>query len=273
MIPIRHSISNIARSINTNGSMPVVVMADDFEDYICKYDYSSKLINEYLAHCFLRVWNLPVFDASLVSIKQDHVIPEIICNRLQKHHFNKPAFGLKYDNEALDVSNVLLGLHKDYTELNKFINRNDFIKIALFDLWVANTDRNINNYNILIRPEPQGNRLIPIDHTDIFDTCRLGHSLCQLTEDDSVLSSDLARVMILNNKKTQGEVKDLLLKFSTFVTECGKLLPSIINSIPAEWCIDKPLLESNISQSIFQNADWLKETIDNFKELIHKHIR
>lgn len=253
--------------------MPVVVMADDFEDYICKYDYPSKLINEYLAYCFLRVWNLPFFDAALVSINPDHITPDIICNRLQKHHFNKPSFGLKYNNEALEASSLLLGLHKDYTELNKFINRNDIIKIGLFDLWLANTDRHGHNYNMLVRPEPKGNRLLPIDHSDIFDTCRLGQKLSQLTEEDSVLSSDLAQVLILNNKKTQDEVKDLLSNFSTFVGECGKLLPIIVNSIPAEWCSDKPTLESNISQSIFQNADWLKETIDNFKELIHKHIR
>ncbi len=152
MLTSRYSISEISRVIDTQGSMPVVVLADDLEDYVCKYDFNGKLINEYLAWKFLEAWELPTIPAAFLEIRPEHVKAEFLSNRIQRSQFRKPTFGLRYENNAADVNNLLLGLKNDYNELRKFTNRADLLKIAFFDLWIANTDRNHNNYNLLILP-------------------------------------------------------------------------------------------------------------------------
>lgn len=57
------SISEIEKKFETNGSRPILVLANDFEHYICKYPHfpnDSKLINEYLANQFARIWGIYV---------------------------------------------------------------------------------------------------------------------------------------------------------------------------------------------------------------------
>lgn len=273
MLPKRKSIEEIKKAIDTNGSRPVIVFADDFEYYLCKYDSCSKIINEYIAHCFLKVWEVPVFPAAIVQIQPEHIPNRVVQNRTQPHHFNKPSFGLLYNDEAIDASNLLIGLKGNYNELRKFVNRKDFIKIALFDLWVANTDRNVNNYNMLIKPSNEGFMITPIDHTDIFDGCRLGQQLAQLTKLDSILSSNLAHVLMYNTKKIAAEANALLDIFPTFVVKCGEFLPKMVESIPDLWCTDKKQLLDQLSSSLITDTHWLADTKENFRELIQDHIR
>ncbi len=272
MIPRKHSIAVISNILPTTGSSPVVVMANDLNDYICKYGFHNKLINELLAYHFLTSWELPIIPAAIVNIDLDHVPVSIKGQILQPRHFHSPTFGLQYMNEYLDASNLLLGLNKDYGELNKFANKYDLIKIALFDLWLANTDRNHNNYNLLINPTPGGYKFHPIDHTDIFDGGRLGQPLAQLTEFDSLLSSDLANIFALNKRKTSDYVNNLILKFPIFVRECGNHVDEIVSEIPPEWCDDKESLKTSIISSVIKNDTWINDTLSNFKELIHKYI-
>ena len=239
-------------------------MAEDFEDYACKYDSNNKLINEYLAHQFLQAWELKVFPAAFVNIKKDHIPDTILSSKIRVHYFDRPTFGLQYQNDAIDATNILLGLKNDYYELAKFANRFNLLKIALFDLWLANNDRNHNNYNILI----QSNEFIPIDHSDIFDGGRLGNELSQLTEEDSLIKSDLTLTFLNGKTKIEDYVDELMNKFPIFVKSCGDALPIIIENLPDEWCNDKPLLTQNIAASVIENADWINQTKSSFLQLI-----
>src|SRR5690348_4904939 len=103
----------------------------------------------------------------------------MLSGRLARHMFDKPCFGLMYDVEAGEASNIYLGLKGNSYELNKYPERFDLLKIALFDLWLANNDRNHNNYNLLLKD----GRFVPIDHSEIFDGSSLGRKLSQLTVD------------------------------------------------------------------------------------------
>lgn len=269
MLPRLQSISNISRVIDTAGSKPVVVAANDLEDYACKYDSKKKLISELIGHQFARIWGLPVLPAAIVNISREHVPENILQARIRLVDFDKPAFGLQYENDALDATNVLLGLKNDSYEIAKFTNRLSLLKIALFDLWLANDDRNQNNYNLLILEH----QFIPIDHSNIFDGGRLGDELAQLTEDSSILTSDLALTLLNQKTKVEEEATRLIENFHIFVGNCNEQLPTIIADLPDEWCSDKPLLLYNIQAAVVQNPDWLTDTISSFKELIHKFIR
>jgi hypothetical protein len=143
------------------------------------------------------------------------------------------------------------------------------LKIALFDLWLANNDRNHVNYNLLIKD----NKFVPIDHSEIFDGCRLGSKLSQLTMEDSIISSDLAMTFLNNKGKTEEAATDLIEEFPIFVANCNAALPTIIDAIPGEWTKDKGSLTAHIKSSVIENQVWLKDTISSFSELIHTFIR
>lgn len=268
MLPSKVSISPINRAIETGGSRPVVVMADDFEEYICKYDSNGKLINEYCSLCFLDAWGIPHLPGALVNILPEHINPEIISNRTQPHHFGKPTFGLRYQKETVDVTNMFVGLKGNYHELGKYQSRRTLLKIALFDLWLANTDRSANNYNLLVQSIEDRFQIIPIDHSDVFDGCRLGQELAQLTAEDSILYADLAHVLLYNPKKIADEANAILDNFPTFVLNCGNMLPDIVAGMPNEWCLNKQQLEQQIREAVIENNAWLNDTKANFRELV-----
>ncbi|MDO7742360.1 MAG: hypothetical protein MUP99_01260 [Pedobacter sp.] len=259
------SITSISRVIPTAGSLPVVVLANDFEEYACKYDSGSKLINDYLGHQFLQHWGLQTLPAALVQIQKEHIPKEILGGRIQMHLFDKPSFGLRYNNDAASISDVLLGLRGDHYEVSKFTDRYDLMNIGLFDLWLANNDRNENNSNLLIIDS----KFIAIDHADIFDGCGLGRPLSQLTNEDSILNSSLAATFLSNKTKRENRCKELIVQFPNFVSNCKKALPELINHIPDEWCSDKAYLTDNIMSSVIDNPTWIRETISSFSELIH----
>ncbi len=72
--------------------------------------------------------------------------------------------------------------------------------IALFNLWVANEDRNWNNANLLY--DVNSNNLIAIDHGCILNTATFDYNLSLLTQNETILYSDLAHI-ILNDISTE----------------------------------------------------------------------
>ncbi|WP_175635845.1 HipA family kinase [Pedobacter ghigonis] len=269
MLNIRSSIAKISRVIPTGGSLPVVVMADNLEDYVCKYDFGTKLINEYLGHQFLQLWEIGVFSAAFVNIKRDHVPAEILNGRIQGHLFDKPCFGLQYENNALSVNDIIIGSSGDRYELDKFEDRFSLMDIGLFDLWLANDDRNQNNSNLLLLE----NRLVPIDHSNLFDGDGLGRELSPLTWEDSIIHSDIAKVLLNSKLKREARHQQLLEQFPIFVSRCRQALPDLIAGIPNQWCNDKALLREQITSSVMDNQKWLDQTISSFSELIHNFNR
>lgn len=148
----RHSIEAIHRVFPTNGSRPVLVTCDDFEDYVCKYRFVDQLLNEFLASEFLRLWDVPTPETCFVRVKSDHVPREVWPEGARPPLFEKECFGSKYLPSAIEVSDSLTTLATVPGDARKIKNRADFLKIAIFDLWMANEDRTGNNYNLLLVP-------------------------------------------------------------------------------------------------------------------------
>lgn len=276
MLDKKVSVHPIEKVIETNGSRPVIVVDEQFDEYACKYDWPQKLIKEYIAHHFLEVWGLPTMPAVFLNVLPDHIAPAnvregVISNRTQPRHFNKPCFGTLYNPNATAVSNQLTGLKSDYNELKKYSNREDFLKIALFDLWVVNSDRNHGNYNMLVQPVNKEYIITPIDHSEIFDGFDIGDSLSQLTPESSILTSSMALVFLNNKRKITQQVEALLNNFPNFVLECGKLLPELVDNCPDSWCNNKAKLLQDLTNFV-EDENWIQETIQNFKELVQTHL-
>ncbi len=267
------SITPITQVIWTNGSQPVLAHCSDEWDYVCKYDSPSKLFNEYVAASFLKMWEIPTPEFSLIQIKQSHIPDEIVSGRIQPAFFNKPCFGSRHLAHAQDITAIANLLLQNDHERRKIHNTKDFLKIALFDLWVANTDRNTNNHNLLLNPEPHGNVIYAIDHSDIFDGCRLGHNFGPLTYHDSILSADFARILLPNRPKLINELDQLTNEFYLCASLCEQNVENIIGRIPKEWKL--PIVDPTLAlkQALFDNNHWKDECLTLLRQYTSEATR
>lgn len=200
MIKRLNSISSIQKVFCDTNRSPVVVLADDFNEYVCKHTRhtpASYLFNELLANRFLKYWNLKVPEVVFIKVKPEHLKPEDFSAKLQPVDFNVTTIGFEYLMNSFEA-NQLMATIKSSKSIKLFQQKNDLLKIALFDIWIANEDRKQNNYNLLLVQEPYGKiNFAPIDHEMIFNTGNLDKGLVELTEDESLATSTIFRKLIL----------------------------------------------------------------------------
>ena len=69
-----NTIQEIHKVYDTRGSSPILVTCDDFNNWVCKYDHSSKkLFNELIASEFAKIWGINVPETSLIQVKIEHL--------------------------------------------------------------------------------------------------------------------------------------------------------------------------------------------------------
>lgn len=159
-------------------SIPLKVLCDDNEIYIIKTMFKKhppleELINEILCNYFLQCWDISVPEQALVifdSILAEQYLLEgkTIDKKYLEFDFKDHYFyGSKFlpNSTEIDLYNFTLENKHDF---NKFENPLDLIKIGIFDRWIANKDRRIDNPNILMINSGTKFKLIPIDNTQAF---------------------------------------------------------------------------------------------------------
>lgn len=267
------TIESIHKIFDTSGSHPVLVTCDDRQDWVCKYDqHPIYLFNELIAADFARIWNIRVPETALITVKEEH-IPDDMLPQLQKMWFKKECFGSLFHQDAKEIDLSMLPLFRERTFRTKVKNKSDFLKIALFDIWLSNDDRNHNNFNLLLSTEAGNTHFFyVIDHVGIFNSSSLKLGIYELSCDDSIIKTDLARILFSKNKKIKYIVEDLVEKFYLCVLECKNQLPEILSQVPASWNLDLPLLEKQIRESIFTD-EWLKTCENTFREFIQSYIQ
>lgn len=186
----RHSIQEIIKIYETGGSHPLLVTCDDLQEWVCKNDRTTlNLFNELLGYRFGQLWGLRMPEIAQVTIHERH-IPIHMRQRLQPYLFQKMCFGSKFLEyaELIDLTTLASFLNSNFRR--KIVNKVDFLKIALFDLWLANEDRNHNNFNMLL--EFVGNKIYficPIDHVMLFNSAHLDYEPVLLTDDEGIIRS------------------------------------------------------------------------------------
>lgn len=140
--------------------------------------------------------------------------------------------------------------------------------IGLFDIWLSNEDRTHNNSNLLLNTVDTSNyKFCVFDHGEIFNSGNLKHGLVQITEDESIINTDLVSILFKKGTKLDTAVKNIVESFYLCVSECEKALIDIINLIPNEWAIDNDVLVENLRTELF-NEKWLKECETSFRSFI-----
>lgn len=261
------SIQEIYEVIQTNGSLPVRVMCSDLEEYICKYQSPNfnSLVKELVASCFLNLWQIPTPYIALVEIKKEHIPLFKLEKRQSQHQFDEVCFG----SRVMKNTEVCTPAFMNSTNVKNLESlKADFLKIALFDIWMANDDRTPNNPNLLITPDSnQQMRFVAIDHAATFNTGFLERPLYELSFEDSILYSTLFSSMFRNSNKGKQMAEDAIQTFYQSVNDCEKELPFILDCIPRAWLSNPPHFLSRCRSALF-SANWLKAVEITFRNFV-----
>jgi len=263
------SIEEVSERYETAGSRPLRVLASDLEYYICKYPFYAndpKLLNEYLGFHFARLWDIKVPDLGIVQLKPEHLPQEMLGMQLSYHSIIKPLVGLKVVPDAVEIiDSISRGISK--TDLKKY-NRKDFLKIALFDIWLSNEDRNCGNMNLLVNLTDDVISPIAIDHEKIFNSGTLFGHIYTLTYEDSLFYSNLFHRLFRSRKRYNLKLFDEIgASLQNKASKCHNNLGSIVEGIPEEWGYEKDEIYNNLSRWLF-SPSWILEVERSYREFI-----
>lgn len=254
-----NSIAVIERQFNT-GELPVLVNCSDGKAYICKYMRSSasayKLLNELIGAMLIEEWSILSPDFSFVNIQSEHW-----TNIFTPHSLSAPAFGYQQIDDVIDITpSTYIAVRPSMNSLIQLL------KIALFDFWIANEDRTINNSNLLFRPND--GKLISIDYGGILNTGSYDSPMSQLTVSDSILYADIFGH--ISKATDSSEILDKANGLFAYYNDCIKRSLEkeqvILECIPPEWNIHKDIVSEKMEQ-IFEQ-DWTEQVWMNFIECI-----
>lgn len=243
------------------GEMPLLVHCNDLEYYVCKYNKtggaSNLLFREYVAASFLKLWQLQAPDFALVTL-QPHHNPTSIFNIKN----NIPCFGSLHNREYREIDAFIS--EATPTQKQRIANKNDLLKIALFDYWVSNEDRNFNNYNIMLKMENDQYHFVPIDNGAVFHTGNQDKINYPLSEDESLISSPLMFNVFKSRAFFNAQLTEAIREnYYLCVQSCKNSLQKIIDDAPPQWQIDKTVEYNNLVKFLFSN-DWIEECFHAF---------
>ncbi|MDW8850987.1 HipA family kinase [Flavobacterium sp. MMLR14_040] len=270
---VLQTIEEVHKVFDTQGSSPLLVTCEDLRDWVCKYDRFPKyLFNELIASEFAKLWDIKTPETSFIKVKSEHV-PIDKFPQLQSMWFEKECFGSLYLENSKEIDHSIISMFEDKSFRSKLSDKTDFLKIALFDIWMANEDRNYNNFNLLLYVSSEKlNFFYAIDHVNIFNTSFLDYGIAELTEDDSIIKTDLAKILFGKNKKLTEIVNNLIQKFYLCTEKCQDKLDEILDLVPESWNINKEQIRDRIIQSLFSD-EWKAQCEANFRGFVQSFIK
>lgn len=172
---------------------------------------------------FLKIWGIRTPDIAFINVLPEHIF-DCINHGLQPYFFKKRCFGSLYLEQSKEFEDFLSMTKR--SQLAK-IHSIDLLKIALFDLWLANEDRVRNNPNLLLNFEEDGGYIYAIDHERIINS-NIGLPLSQLTHEESILAHDLLNILFKGDKNITKKIEEICTNFNDFVVSCKQNLEEII---------------------------------------------
>jgi hypothetical protein len=243
---------------------PVLILCNDMQEYVCKHVLSVDGLNlfcEYVAASFLRLWKLPVPDLAFVKINYDHVKQFGIPRRL----IERTCFGSRYSQFYQELSHFTdtpdISKQKGYLD-----NRDNLLKIALFDIWMANEDRRNSHLNLMIDLKDNYN-FVPIDHGAIFNGRTMNFPMVLLSENECLTAIPLIQLLFPKMAFSKAYIQNLKEYFYLCTNECKRHFDEILSTLPLDWNIDLTVAANKVNNELF-TIEWEKQVIDTFLEYI-----
>lgn len=292
-------VDTFLKPMGSGISRPVLVLGDDFEEYILKNEkvndngkivnYNCMFVNELLAYqigCFLE---LPMPEAVIAIVDEEFAQndPTIrFAYRFEKGKYFATE-KLKYvENNIIKNYNELALMGKPYIlkTWKKFFeridNKEDVAKILAFDILIANFDRYNNEGNILINKNG-GRKIYAIDHGHAFfgpfwnenkinclklinvtDTYIDQYANTVIRQLPGVVFNSLEEN--INFKNTyEHSFKEIVIKISDIDEN---MIESWMNNIPNEWYTDKAFQVIYYKNFILEQKEIVKNIIQNLAD-------
>jgi hypothetical protein len=272
IIPIRNvTAEKIFKEVNTQGSAPLLVMADDGNIYYCKTTLAKppyiELINEVLVANFAKCFGLKVPELALVKISKatvDLFVQEngSLSRRYSKTDFdNELFFGSEKDATATELE-VYIQQISGKAEFKNFQNPTDLIKIGVLDLWVGNKDRKPENPNIIITSNNGKLNFEPIDHTAAFSLCtnyqQVNTTFLFMEERFRILNMPLIKSIA----SFATNLKELKEQITTGIQLTLTNLDDIFDMVPKDWGFSKKA-KSHL-KDFFSDATRNKSIVESY---------
>lgn len=272
MIPTQQSLYRSEHMFMT-GENPILVTCSDMSDWVCKHGrlYPSVLFSEVIGSTFAQLWDLKTPQISFVNVLTEH-LPNEYLNVVQPAFFQKPCFGSLYIEDSQVVDKTLLPSFRNSNFRTKIANKTDLLKIALFDIWLGNEDRNHGNSNLLLDQTLSNEYYFNVfDHGAIFNSNALVHGIQLISENESIICSDLAQVLFRKGKTLTKIVDNIVKDFYLCILKCEDQLSSILVDIPIQWGLNIQNLELLIRSNLF-TENWKNDCENHFRALIQANI-
>ena len=241
-----------------------MVMCSDINIYVCKYMRSSaiayKLVCELIGARMAMEWKLSTPSIAIVKIRPSHWeginLP---------HNLSAPSIGSKWLDGVIDIT------PSTYAELPANINMlGQLMRIALFDFWIANEDRNANNANLMY--DVIQSQLVSIDYGCIFNTATFDYPLSQLTTTDTILCSELFMHLTKNQDKTTIlGLTDLLKKeYMECLNQSCSMADQILEEMPTEWKVPQYIIKEKLCQLF--DEQWTTGVWNNYMNCLNENL-
>lgn len=259
-----HTQSDVFEVRETN-NYPVLAICSDFNTYVIKHNRgripANKLAVELVASYFLKLFEIPIPLVSLIDVDEEHIM-SVLSNFCQPAYFKIPCFGSKHLRYGMEMNDFLKNMKTN--EINKFISREILLKIAFFDIWMANDDRTPNNPNLLINPEKDGYYYIyAIDHEGCFNTGNLHRGLYTLDYNSSIFAHQSVKRIIGKLSKNKIIIDNVIQDCYFCIENCHRNLNEILSYIPDEWGINVNTYRQLLISKLFSN-DWIQTVKKSF---------
>lgn len=220
-----------------------------------------KLVSEFLGSKFASKWNINNPITTLVSINRSHLSEN---NEIGQDII---SVGSLYNAEALDITASTI---YDITPAKSLFKQ--LLKIALFDCWIANEDRNDNNLNLMY--DVLRNKIVPIDFGCSFNTATFDFSLSPLTSTDTVLNSSFylhLRKAVDIKCSFRNLVEGLHRWYINNIKVCESVMHDLSKSIPKDWNVLNEEVVSKCRELL--SKEWAERAWNSFEAYFYDNIR
>lgn len=238
------------KQASTQSDSPILFACSDNNQYWVKDLQGGKkrkaVVNEWIAASLARKLLVPVPDWDAIKIVDGSFDPAAILPRGRKLSL-EISFGSKNLDKAVELTEETYSFNFSKRAFDQLTNPASFIEIALFDLWLANGDRNVNNYNIVMQRGLDALTFYAIDHTFIFEDLEYAKILNEKDQFSDEIGCLLGTPVYDTLLKRLGRkhckvAANLFLNSIQAIT--GNDLDAIFDTVPSVWSLSSS--EKNI---------------------------
>jgi len=221
-------------------SRPFPVLCSDFNTYYVKFPIdatdNTDLIYESVCKTLGDHFNVPIPDIAYIKASEGSwsalSFPSLQAGLI--------GFGSKEvsNPNVLSKETALISSKHDF---NRIANPSDLLRIGIFDLFIKNTDRSEDNFN-LITSYGSKDSVFAIDHVATFGGSIAKGRFSPKMESDvgkNILRSEYGRAILKYIDSSERRL--LLLEFITQLNNIEDVLNVAFERIPAEWQLTEDL--------------------------------